>query len=108
MDISDKLTDVFGELKNNIEKKLSDKFNDFKKKTKKFFGIFESKEIEEEEEILHKNGLKNKRLPRHAESTFPPSAGRAASNKHSQSGKILKQVQDDKVCSTKRKINDKD
>ena len=52
VDIEDKLTAVFGELKNNIEKKISDKFNDFKKKAKKFFAIFEPKEIDEEENKL--------------------------------------------------------
>jgi len=51
-DISDKLTAIFGELKNSIEKKLSDKFTDFKKKAKSFFGIFEPKEIDEEENKL--------------------------------------------------------
>lgn len=47
-DISDKLNAVLGELKNSIEKKISDKFNDFKKKTMSLFGLFEPKEVEEE------------------------------------------------------------
>ncbi|MDD3435698.1 MAG: hypothetical protein PHC64_00945 [Candidatus Gastranaerophilales bacterium] len=43
-DISDKLAAVFGELKNSLEKKISDKLKDFKKKFKSIFGLFESEE----------------------------------------------------------------
>ncbi len=45
-DISDKLNAIFGELKNFIEKKISDKLKDFKKKVKSLFGILETKESE--------------------------------------------------------------
>lgn len=55
-DISDKLNAVFGELKNAVEKKISDKFKDYKKKIKSLFGIFEpeeeDKKIEEEKRIF--------------------------------------------------------
>lgn len=47
-DISDKLNAVFGELKNAIEKKISDRLKDFKKKIKSLFEIFNVKELEEE------------------------------------------------------------
>lgn len=49
-DISDKLNAVFGELKASIEKKISDKFKDFKKKVKSLFTIFEPVEQKEETE----------------------------------------------------------
>ena len=50
-DISDKLTAMFGELKNSIEKKISDKLKDFKKKIKSFFTSLETEEIDEEDKI---------------------------------------------------------
>lgn len=49
-DISDKLNAIFGELKNSVEKKISDRLKDFKKKFKSLFGILESAEIEENED----------------------------------------------------------
>lgn len=49
-DISDKLNAIFGEFKNSMEKKISDRLKDFKKKFKSLFGILESTEVEEDEE----------------------------------------------------------
>lgn len=54
-DISDKLNAIFGEMKNAIEKKISDKLKDFKKKFKSLFGIVdveEAEEIDEEEKKI--------------------------------------------------------
>lgn len=48
VDISDKLNAIFGELKNSIEKKISDRFKNFKKKIKSLFGIFEPTEVVDE------------------------------------------------------------
>lgn len=48
-DISDKLNAMFGELKNSIEKKISDKLKDFKKKIKSFFSVLETTEADDEE-----------------------------------------------------------
>lgn len=45
-DISDKLNAVFGELKNSIEKKISDRLKDFKKKIKSLFGINDVQDVE--------------------------------------------------------------
>lgn len=50
-DISDKLTAMFGELKNSIEKKISDKLKDFRKKIKSFFSTLETEEIDNEDKI---------------------------------------------------------
>lgn len=50
-DIQDKLTAMFGELKASIEKKVSDKLQDAKKKLISLFGIYEPKEVEEEKEV---------------------------------------------------------
>lgn len=50
-DISDKLNAIFGELKNSIEKKISDKLKDFKKKIKWLFGVVEPEEIDKEREM---------------------------------------------------------
>lgn len=54
VDISDKLTAMMGELKNSIEKKISEAFQSFKKKVKSLFSIFkpldtdnDDKQIEE-------------------------------------------------------------
>ncbi len=47
-DISDKLNAVFGELKISIEKKISDRFKDFRKKNKSLFNIFEPLDVKEE------------------------------------------------------------
>lgn len=47
-DISDKLTAVFGELKAAVEKKITDKFNNFKKKAKSLFAIFITTDTREE------------------------------------------------------------
>ena len=47
-DISDKLNAVFGELKTAIEKKISDRFKDFRKKNKSLFTIFEPLDVKEE------------------------------------------------------------
>lgn len=46
-DISDKLNAIFGELKNSVEKKISDKLKDFKKKFKSIFGISDPEEVED-------------------------------------------------------------
>lgn len=46
-DISDKLTAMFGELKNSIEKKVSDKLKDFKKKITSMFAVFEPEEAKD-------------------------------------------------------------
>lgn len=51
IDIQDKLNAMFGELKNSIEKKVSDRIQDAKKKIMSLFGIFEPKEVEEEKKI---------------------------------------------------------
>lgn len=48
-DISDKLNAMFGELKNSIEKKISDRLKDFKKKFKSIFGIYEPENVDDEE-----------------------------------------------------------
>ena len=50
-DISDKLNAVFGELKNSIEKKISERFKDMKKKMKSLFGLFEIEETDEETKV---------------------------------------------------------
>lgn len=50
-DISDKLNAIFGELKNSIEKKISDRLKDFKKKFKSLFGIYEPDDVDDEEKI---------------------------------------------------------
>lgn len=49
-DISDKLNAMFGELKNSIEKKISDRLKDFKKKIKSLFGVFEPTEVIDEDD----------------------------------------------------------
>lgn len=54
-DISDKLNAIFGELKNSQEKKISDRFKDFKKKFKSLFGIFEPIDAENEEKQIEEN-----------------------------------------------------
>lgn len=51
-DISDKLNAVFGELKNSIEKKISDRLKDFKKKFKSIFGVFEPLDTDDEEQKI--------------------------------------------------------
>jgi hypothetical protein len=48
-DISDKLSAIFGELKNSVEKKISDRLKDFKKKFKSLFGILDVEETETQE-----------------------------------------------------------
>lgn len=55
IDISDKLNAMFGELKNSIEKKISDKLKDFKKKFKSTFGIYEPEEIDDEEKKIEES-----------------------------------------------------
>ena len=50
-DIQDKLTAMFGELKASIEKKVSDKLQEAKKKIISLFGIYEPKEVEEEKKV---------------------------------------------------------
>ena len=51
-DISDKLTAMFGEFKAAAEKKISDKFKDFKKKAKSLFGIFEPLDVDDEDKKI--------------------------------------------------------
>lgn len=53
--ISDKLNAIFGELKNSIEKKISDKLKDFKKKFQSFFGIIDTQEVEDEEKKIEED-----------------------------------------------------
>ncbi len=48
-DISDKLSAVFGELKKTIDKKLSDKFENFNKKLKSFFGVNQTARADNED-----------------------------------------------------------
>lgn len=50
IDIMDKLTAVFGEVKASIQKKIEEKFKEVKKKIFNLFGIFEA-ENEEDEEV---------------------------------------------------------
>lgn len=50
-DISDKLTAMFGELKSSVEKKISDKLKDFKKKIKSLFSTLETREMDDEDKI---------------------------------------------------------
>lgn len=57
-DISDKLNAIFGELKNSVEKKISDRLKDFKKKFKSLFGILEP--VEENQTIEEINTQKVK------------------------------------------------
>lgn len=51
-DISDKLSAIFGELKNSNDKKISEKFKDVKKKFKSIFGIFEPTETDDEDKKI--------------------------------------------------------
>lgn len=51
-DISDKLTAMMGELKAAIEKKISETFNEFKKKVKSLFSIFKPLDAENEEKQI--------------------------------------------------------
>ena len=48
-DISDKLTAIMGELKASIEKKISETFNQLKKKVKSLFAIFQPLDAENED-----------------------------------------------------------
>lgn len=51
-DISDKLTAMMGELKAAINKKLSETFNEFKKKVKSLFGIFQPLDADNDEKQI--------------------------------------------------------
>ncbi len=51
-DISDKLTAMMGELKASIEKKISETFNELKKKVKSIFAIFKPLDAENEEKQI--------------------------------------------------------
>lgn len=51
-DISDKLTAMFGELKNAIEKKISEGLQDFKKKIKSIFSIFRPLDIDNDDKKI--------------------------------------------------------
>ena len=51
-DISDKLTAMLGEMKAAINKKLSETFNEFKKKIKSLFGIFKPLDADNEEKQI--------------------------------------------------------
>ena len=51
-DISDKLTAMLGEMKAAINKKLSETFNEFKKKIKSLFGIFQPLDADNEEKQI--------------------------------------------------------
>lgn len=52
VDISDKLTAMMGELKNSIEKKISESFGNFKKKVKSIFSIFKPLDIDNNEKQI--------------------------------------------------------
>lgn len=54
-DISDKLNALMGELKAATDKKISDRFKDFKKKFKSIFGIFDSQDVEDEEKKIEES-----------------------------------------------------
>ena len=61
-DISDKLNAIFGELKNSIEKKISDRLKDFKKRFKSLFGVVEPEDLDEETggiEVWKDRGIAN-------------------------------------------------
>lgn len=51
-DISDKLTAMMGELKNSIEKKISETFQNFKKKVKSLFSIFQPLDIDNDDKKI--------------------------------------------------------
>lgn len=51
-DISDKLTAMMGELKASIDKKISETFNEFKKKVKSLFSIFKPLNAKNEEKQI--------------------------------------------------------
>jgi len=51
-DISDKLTAIMGELKAAVEKKISETFNELKKKVKSLFSIFQPLDAENEEKQI--------------------------------------------------------
>jgi len=55
VDISDKLTAMFGEFKAAVEKKISDKFKDFKKKFKSIFSLAEPLEADDEEKKIEES-----------------------------------------------------
>ena len=48
-DISDKLNAMFGELKNSVEKKISDKLKDFKKKFRSIFSLADEDDLQDED-----------------------------------------------------------
>ncbi len=52
VDISDKLTAMAGELKNSIEKRISDAFSNLKKKIKSLFSIFQPLDIDNEDKKI--------------------------------------------------------
>ena len=54
IDITDKLTAMMGELKNSIEKKLSDTFKNLKKKIKSLFSIFKPLDIDNDDKQIEK------------------------------------------------------
>ena len=51
-DISDKLTAIIGEMKAAIEKKISDAFNDLKKKVKSLFSIFQPMDTDNDDKQI--------------------------------------------------------
>lgn len=51
-DISDKLNAIFGELKNSIEEKISERFKNAKKKFKSIFGIYEPEYVDDDEKKI--------------------------------------------------------
>jgi len=52
VDISDKLTAMMGELKNSVEKKISDAFSNLKKKIKSLFSIFKPLNTDNDEKQI--------------------------------------------------------
>lgn len=57
VDIQDKLNAMFGELKNSIEKKISDKLKEYKKKVSSLFSLFEPQEVDEEKVVDDTKGV---------------------------------------------------
>lgn len=55
IDIQDKLNAIFGELKNAIDKKISDAFKNFKKKIRTLFHVEESAETTEDEKKVEED-----------------------------------------------------
>ena len=88
VNITDKLTALFGETKAAIEKKISEKFKDLKKKAFKLFGIaiVDNEEDEEVKKIEEKESMKK------LINGFRPESV-SESQKLTKANKLLKQIQ---------------